>query len=299
MESFNKKNLLQLKKMSLEEVKKYYVELRNFEYDNNIPLKGIALRQKIHKILLHLITIDRLLQKDELVVISDKHVKSNKPIVYACTHIGGDDIQRTFEAIKDHAYLFLGDPEGIYQDFTGVILNLNGAICLETSNKKDRHIAKERSIELLKKGGSLLIYPEGAWNITDNLPVMKLYSGAVKMALETGADIVPIAIEQYENRFFVNIGENIKMEDNIDLSITNLNLKLRDELATLKWEIWEKNGLHKRSSVPENFREQFQQQIIDKCEYGFTVEDVYNTMYKDPNEPSPDEVFSYIKKISH
>jgi hypothetical protein len=33
------------------------------------------------------------------------------------------------------------------------------------------------------------------------------------MALETGADIVPIAIEQYGKEFYVNIGENISSKD--------------------------------------------------------------------------------------
>lgn len=49
--------------------------------------------------------------------------------------------------------------------------------------------------------------PEGACNITPNLPVMKLYDGTASMALETGADIIPIRIEQYDNDFFVCIGE--------------------------------------------------------------------------------------------
>lgn len=42
-----------------------------------------------------------------------------------------------------------------------------------------------------------MIFPEGAWNISENLLVMKLYTGAAEMAIRTGADIVPIAIEQF------------------------------------------------------------------------------------------------------
>ena len=37
--SYPKKNLLELKKMTLEQVILYNKELRKYEYENNIPLK--------------------------------------------------------------------------------------------------------------------------------------------------------------------------------------------------------------------------------------------------------------------
>lgn len=58
------------------------------------------------------------------------------------------------------------------------------------------------------EGGDLLIYPEGAWNITENQVVMPLYTGTAEMAIRTGAEIIPIAIEQGGKRYYANIGEN-------------------------------------------------------------------------------------------
>lgn len=296
MNQFKKKNLLELRKLSLDELKKYYVELRKYEYENSVPLKGIKLRQKIHKLLLNIIKIDRALTKEKLIIVDDKREKTDKPIIYACTHIGGNDIQRTFEAINDHAYLFLGDPEGLYKDISGLLLYLNGVICLETGIKNDRYIAKQRAVELLKNGGDLLIYPEGAWNITENLPVMKLYSGTIKMAIETHAEIIPIAIEQYDDIFFINIGKNIKVNSND--SVKEQNFHLRDVLATLKWEIWEGRGLQKRETINQNFIDNFKQNIVDKCEYGFTIDDVYATMYKDECDVVHEQVLPFIKTKS-
>ena len=293
MERFEKKGLLELRKLSLDELKKYYVELRKYEFDNSVPLKGIKLRQKIHKLLLSIIKIDRVLAKEKLIIVDDKREKTDKPIIYACTHIGGNDIQRTFEAIKEHAYLFLGDPEGLYKDISGLLLYLNGVICMETGVKNDRYIAKERAIELLKNNGDLLIYPEGAWNITENLPVMKLYTGTIKMAIETNAEIIPIAIEQYDDTFYVNIGKNIKVNSNG--SVKEQNLDLRDALATLKWEIWEGRGMQPRESINQSFVDSFKQSIVDKCEYGFTIDDVYATMYKDESDIVHEQVLPFIK----
>lgn len=286
-----------LKDMSLEELEQYYLELRKREFKDGVALGEFEIRETIHPILLKLITIDRLLSFEGLEVISDESIKTDKPIIYACTHIGGNDIARTFEAMKEHAYLFLGDPKGIYQDVTGLLLHLNGVVCMETSDKEDRGIAKERGVEVLKNGSNLLIYPEGAWNTTHNLPVMDLYDGATIMALESGAEIVPIAIEQFGKKFYVKIGKNIDI-----ISAENINemskerLKpiirekteiIRQALGTLKMDIWEyywdqnKRKLTKRAEITQEEINNYEQSIVDKCGYGFSVEDVHATRYND------------------
>ena len=290
MKQFTKKNILERRKMDIKELSKYYFELRKYNYENKVSLRCIEIRKKIHFILLELIKIDRILSKENLSVVGDKRIKTKNAKIYACTHIGGNDVQRAFEAIKEHAYLFIGDPKELYRDLTGVILFLNGAICLETNNKIDRNIAYKRSIELLSTGTNLLIYPEGAWNISENLPVMQLYPGVSKMQLETGADIIPMAKEQYDNNFYVNIGSNIlynSINDNIDVS----KQLLRDQLATLKWEIWEKYGRCRRNELTEEEKNDFQQNIVDKCPYDFTIQDVYDTLYKDKTIIEPDEAY--------
>lgn len=285
MTQFEYKKLLELKQMKLDELEQYYVQLRKYEYDQHIPIKNINFRKAIHNILLTLVKIDRLLSKEELYVISDKRIKSNMPKIYVCTHIGGNDAQRTFEAIEEHAYLFIADLRELYRDLTGKMLFLNGAICLETNNKEDRHIAYERALEVLSQNTNLLIYPEGCWNLTENYLVLPLYTGAVKMAYETGADIIPVAIEQYNNQFFVNIGKNIQWHSKYSKQILGMNNLVRNRLATLKYEIYASRGVYTRESITQDFRENFLQNILDRCPYNFTAEDGYNTMFK--NETAP------------
>lgn len=287
---FKKKNLLQLRKMSIDELSAYYMKERKYKFENGVPIKNIGFRNRIHSLLVLIIKIDRLLAKETLTIINDDRIKTKNSKIYACTHIGGNDIQRTFEAIKEPAYLFLGDPKGIYQDVSGLLLFLNGYIPFETNNKVDRKIATKRSIEVLNNGGNLLIYPEGAWNITPNLPVMKLYDGTASMALETGADIIPIGIEQYDNDFFVSIGENIVTRELTGIKVKELTLLLRDEMATQKWNIWDYRPIEKRDIVAQTSLEKFQQEIIDRCEYDFNIQDVLDTMYKDPSIVNPEEV---------
>lgn len=290
------KNFIQRMKMDIDTLSDYYMKKRLERYENNIPLKGINLRKKIHILPLELVKLDRKLSKETVTVINDERIITNSPKIYACTHIGGNDIQRVFEAIKEHAYLFLGDPKGIYKDVSGLLLFLNGTINMETKDKMDRFIAKERAIELLNKNGNLLIFPEGAWNITSNLLVMDLYKGAVLMARETGADIIPVAIEQYDNDFFVSIGKNIIMKEYNDLNLEELNIILRDAMGTQKWYIIEK---HSQSRKDLNVDEKdFAQSIVDKCPYGFTVEDVEKTRYIDEDKIVLQKPYGFVKQKS-
>ena len=295
---FKKKSLLELRKKSVEEINKYYRDLRKYEYDAGIELKGIEFRKKIHKLLLLILKIDRMLKGEKIVVLNDKRSLHDKPVIFAATHIGGNDIERVFEAIKEHAYIMLGDPGIVYVNEIGLILNLNGVLPIDTRNKEDRNIAYNRAIELLKKGGNLLIFPEGAYNVFENLPVMKIYPGAVRMSQETGCDIIPLAIEQYDNTFWINIGENVNFSNY--LSIKEANDALRDILASLKWEIWENQKEQSRDDFTYDYIMNFRQSVVDRDEYGdyvYTLNDIYETMYHDKNVISADDVFSCLENI--
>ena len=220
----------------------------------------------------------RKLRKNELIIVGDRRNDKSIQAIYACTHIGGFDIETLFEAIETPCYLFLADPREIYINFDGLLLWLNGVICFESNNKADRKIAKEKSIHLLKKGGSLMIFPEGAWNIYESLPVMPLFWGTADIAIKSNTPIVPIAIERYGDRHFVNIGETIEVNEVENLNKTLLTNRLRDELATLKWEIWEEQGVFSRASLQDS-REVFLNQMFDEKNTSVTIEDVLKCRY--------------------
>lgn len=273
--NFKRKNIICRTIMPLDQLIEYYRNERKYIYENNIPIKGIKWRKRIHEMMLAAIKANRVLQHQELTILHDRRINTDKPIIYACTHIGRYDIEMALESIQDTCFLFFGNPGKLYRSFDGIVAYLLGFIGCDTTEKEDRHIAKELAIRTLKQGGNILIWPEGAWNITENEVVMKLYTGAVEMAIRSGADIVPIAIEQYGKSFYVNIGKNISLDKS-----TNLNEKrklsddLRDILCTLKWEIWEQFPIIPRSSLPENMRQIFVETIMSETANDYTIEEI-------------------------
>jgi len=74
----------------------------------------------------------------------------------------------------------------MYVNMTGMLPDANGCICVDTRDRAERKIGYARAVELLGTGTSPLIFPEGAYNVFENLPVMKTFPGAVRMARRVG-----------------------------------------------------------------------------------------------------------------
>ena len=297
MKSNNKKSFLRHMTMPLTELEAYYRTRREEQYEKNAPIKGIAWRTFIHPILLFGLAVSRAISKDRLHIVGDCHTNSNKPVIFACTHIGWKDIEMNFAAVKTHAYLFLGDPRDLYRRAEGVLLNLNGVICIDTDNKRDRFIGKETAVRLLEAGGNLLIYPEGAWNVTENQIVMPLFSGTAEIAIRTGSEIIPVATEQYGKDYYVNIGKNISVEGYTLEQKQKLTDDLRDVLCTLKWDIWEKYGADFLENIPDNYFKIFLARFEEQMDEVYTLEDIYITRYHQ-KVVTPEEAFAHLKEIT-
>ena len=300
----------------------YYAIKRKYLHDNNNSLKGMLPRKLIHPILLGLMKMDRVLfNKQTLKVlingleankkewqekmnnISTIESKKEKPVIYAITHMGMYDYQVVSEVIKKHQIPFAGDPETLYRSGDGALLAANGLIYCDTEDPVDRKIAATTSIELLNSGHNLLIYPEGVWNISPNLLTLPLFPGIIKMAKETGCDIVPIAIEQYDKDFIVNVGDNFKVgkEDNIE----EKKQELRDKMATLKWQIFEKLPVQERKNLGDYAKRH--KEFVDTRLYEwfnkkenkpyYSEELVKHRTYRIKNIALKEDVFKYLDKI--
>lgn len=224
-----------------------------------------------------------------------EYVKLFWNVIFACTHIAENDLENIYEILHHSCWWFVGDPCILYKDISGLLLYLNGCIFLETNDKDDRHIAYLRALELLKGGGSLMIFPEGARNGSENLPVMPLFSGTAKMAIETKTKIVPVAIEQYDTRFIINIGNEISPGNYNHAS--GLTQELRDALANLKWQILEREGLFSRSSLAENYQEQFIRTFEKRLQPWDTLESVERARFHTKAEVEHKDAFAHLTKL--
>lgn len=284
--------------LSQEELDQYYIRKRKRYYKKHgtVP-RHIRLHNALHWLLIPCVALLRKLNGIQLTMVCDERIKTKGPIIYACTHVGGVDIETAFEAIKKPCWLFLGNPREVYRNMDGLMLGVNGVICVELNHKQDRRIAKETAIGLLKNGGDLLIFPEGAWNISDNQLVMRMFSGTADMALQSHAQIVPIALECYGKHMYVAIGKNIAVTGHWE-DKERLTNHLRDALATLKWRIFEAVGIQSRQTIPDGYRQTFIHNIFNSNkETSYTEQEARETMFRDKGIVSSEEVFAHLNTI--
>ena len=76
--------------------------------------------------------------------------------------------------------------------------------------------------------------------------------------------------------------------------------ELRDKLATLKWEIMEQQPVLNRETIPDNYLQLFQSEIVERCNYGygFSLEDAISESFHDKNIISEEEVFAFLENMN-
>lgn len=248
---------------------------------SDMPIRGVKIRRFFHPILIKVLQIKSIVSGLTYEFISEEQtVPKDKTVIYAITHIGKFDYEMLVEACDIFAYPFAGDWELMYATVDDYFLRANGVLWVDTSDKEDRQNSFNYMLKALKQGIPMLIYPEAIWNLTESLPMMKIFPGAVQAAKECNVPVIPIAIEQQDKHFLINIGKELdfaKIEEKEAVRI------LRDTLATLKWEIWEHLPHEKRKDIPDGYYEKFVKERLAECA-GFTEELVNGRTFRDKTD---------------
>lgn len=289
-----------MNKELIDAISNFHLIKRKFFYKKYAAFSNfIKPRYKIHNFLLKFVVLNRKQKDISLEILNDKRFSIDKPTIFAVTHVGGDDIESVFEAIKTPAHLLLGDPNELYLSVSGILLFFNGVIALSTRDKLDRKICKERAITTLEKGGNILMFPEGALNISPNRLVYYMYSGAVQMAIEANAQIIPVAILKDGKNYTVNIGTNIQYINKTLKEKNILTDELRDILATLQYENMESKLMLKHTEITGDSYSDFVNDVINSHDGTVIyINDVYETRYNPKNIMTKTEVFAHLNNIS-
>ena len=271
-----------------------YYDLRE-KVDNSFLGKlSIKQHKNLHWLAYSLICLKSKFSGFSYEILKSKPEKSDKPIIFAVTHIGKFDIEILNWAIKWHSYILTGDFERLQGTVDGTFCDLNGAVYFNERVKEDRISASERMIKVLKSGTNLMFFPEGAWNLSPNQPMNPCYWGIIDVAKKGNAVILPIAIEQYGKHFKIAFGDYLKVFNYEDKSIA-INT-LRDEMATLKWLIWE-TEFTSRSDISESYWKKYVAERLAEWS-GFTEEYINGLVFKPKGITEPTEAYAHLETLS-
>lgn len=281
-----------------EEFLELYYKLRKINDEKFYSKLSLEQRKKLHKLILLVYTLKNRLGGFSYELISDKREKTDRPIIFAVTHVGKFDIEVISEAIKDHYYLLSGDFEHLQGIVDAPFLGLNGVIYFNEIVKEDRILATDKMISHNKENGNLMFFPEGTWNMSANLPMLPCYWGIVDVAKKGNAIIIPVAADQYGKHFKINIGKNFDMNlygDGKEEKTRAIN-DLRDTLATLKWEIWEHGQIKKREEIMEDEWDKYIEERFKEWPY-FNEEYIERLIFKPKDIIERKEVYRPVKKL--
>lgn len=217
------------------------------------------IKHKLHQILfLFVKNLSKKYIHGELVI--DNSISYKGPVIYAVNHTNVSDTPVVFHTLNRQAYILAGTKSQKLIDSIG--FNLNGVVWVDRQSVKSRKKSTDKIYKILSSGGSVMWFPEGTWNLTENLLMLPMRYGIVKMAAKANAPIVPISIHYAGDRVYSRVGKPLIVTDNED-AITAIT-KLRDIMATMKYEQMEACVVYKRADVDKKDFEDLVKASLDE-----------------------------------
>ncbi len=271
-----------------------YMRLREKNDKSLLGRLSLRTRQRLHPLFLMAYRIMNRLTGLK-VEVSGEMIPDRGPLIFAATHVGKYDVEAIGEAVRSHFYLLSGDFENLQGGIEQVFLNINGVLYFKETDTADRKAVVQKMIRHLRDGGNVLYYPEGAWNLSPNLPVQPLFPGIIRICKKANASIVPIGIEQYGKRSVIHIGAPMSIHDYPD---TDSALRaLRDSMASLKWSIWSLSQPISRRELNSDDWERYIDERLSEWP-GFNREHIAKLVYRPNGITDPAEAFRHLDMLS-
>ncbi len=278
---------------------KFLEYLMQSEPEKVLSRTGFQIRRFINP-LLRKFTLISTTSKCKFILHRKEPVPKGHQFIYAPTHTFKDDTALTMKAIDDHTYILFGSIPQFYHTFDGISSWINGVIMVERTDKESRRSAMAKMEHYMGFGGNLMLYPEGVWDKSPNLLMLKLYPGIYRIAAKSKALVVPVATI-YDERKNISYAIVDKAVDITQWPEKEALEHLRDIMAGLKWELMEAYCRDTRGNVlqgktPEEYWHDHLEFLISQVEYfDRAVED--SVAFVDKSITEPADAFAHLDDL--
>lgn len=272
-----------------------YVKTANEEnFTSNI---GIRVRRAINPLLRRIL---KLATKRKVFLESYPKLEKGTPYIFASTHSFDEDIIASLSIIDRNAYVLMGTTDQIDYNPQMYAAWANGMVYVDRLNSDSRKESLKKMIRVLNSGSSVLIFPEGGWNNTENLLCQPLFAGPYLLSQATNAKVVPIAAfnEHNSKNIYITVGEPLDFSHKTKKEALT---ELRDSLATMMFEHMKKHtaGI-KRSELPADCRLKFMEERRQEYMRVKWTRDVWDeelAFYHDKEYPLPIKVRESLDNV--
>lgn len=273
------------------------IRLKKAGVNNFTSATGIKMRRLINRPLRFIL---KLSTNGKIIVESYPELKKSEPYIFAATHSFVEEVCALLATIDRSAYSLMGTTEQLEHNPKIYANWLTGLIYVDRKDPKSRKESLPKMEKVINSGSSVLIFPEGGWNNTENLLVQNLFSGVYSLAKNTGAKVVPISTFNEFNSKEIYI----KAGSPLDLTAFDKKealIKLRDYLATMKYEQIEEHSTPiKRDELGEDPRRDYMEQRKKEYMRLKWTKDVWEeelTVYKDKDNLSPEDIRESLDNV--
>jgi len=204
-------------------------------------------------------------QKDEGILLP------NKPVIWCANHVFKDDTLASILAIKRNAYIVFGSVPQFYNTFDGVTAWLNGVVMTNRKMRLSKRASMQKAKKVIEMGTDVFMFPEGVWNKSPNALLLDFWPGVYKLAVENGAEVVPIvhyirepSKKNKENLIHTVVDDPINIGD---MSQEDALECLREKMSTWLYLMMEKYGQSTRAEVLGNCKtskEMWEEHLIER-----------------------------------
>ena len=258
---------------------------------------GIRIRRFINPLLRKVLA---LATKRKIVVWRYSKLHKGKPYIFASTHSFDEDIIAYLARIDRNAYVLLGTTDQLEHNPQMYAAWLNGLVYVDRGNEKSRKDSVKKMERLLRAGSSVLLFPEGGWNNTENLLCLPLFAGPWTLSKAMKTSVVPVAAFHEHDADVIYLGYGEPMELFRYEKREALGM-LRDEMANMIYESMEKYAstltrLELMGDTHLNYLEERRQEYM-RVKWTRDSWDEELTTYCKKGEELPKDVCRFVENV--
>ena len=216
------------------------------------------------------------------------------------THSFDEDIIANLATIDRNAWLLTGATHQVEYNPQFYAAWIHGMVYVDRRNNDSRQESVRKMERLLKAGTSVVIYPEGGWNNTENLLIQKLFAGAYTLSKNLNIPVVPLSVfhEVDSDTIYFKAGEPLNLFEHKKQAALQI---LRDALATMMFEQIEKHSTPiKRSELSGDIHLKYMEERKNeylRVKWLWDMWDDELTVYKDKKHPLPVDAWAFLDHV--
>ena len=231
----------------------HLVKSKNYDAEHFTTDFGIRFRRLIHPFVRFVIDIavDRPIE-----LVQYPELEKDVPYLFCAGHSFPGEIASNLSVIDRNAWVLLGTTDQVDHNPQMLAGWANGMIYVDKLKPESRKESMKKMKRILQSGSSILMFPEGVLNNSENLLCMPVYPGFYHLAKETGVKVVPIVshAEHDAKKILIAAGEplNFAGKDKVEAMDD-----LRDTLASLRFDLMERLPPLDRTTLKGDIHLQF------------------------------------------